>query len=64
MSDPDRVVAIAAQIACRLLGDVEPSDLEAHDEIIRQAVRLARLLMQEVANTEEKPRPLREVERS
>lgn len=63
MSAPD-VTAIAAQIACRLLGDYEPQDRDADADLARHAVRLARLLMQEVERTDEKKTPLREVERS
>lgn len=53
MSETPDVLALAAPIACRLLGDVEPSDLAAHEDVIKHAVRLARLLIAEVARTEE-----------
>lgn len=62
MSEPD-VLALAAPIACRLLADYEPSDRTADDQIARRAVRLARLLIAEVARTEHET-PVREVERS
>lgn len=63
MTEPD-VPALAAQIACRLLADYEPSDRTADDQIARRAVRLARLLIAEVARTETELKTFREAGRS